>query len=212
MSKFVPTNVPENIRNYIEIFSKKNPILGKLQREHCERKDVIPNIGPEAASLIAWIIKLTKAKSVLEFGTCIGYSAIALGEAVKSNDGKLITIERAKCHYDEAVKNIKKAKLENTIEIINDDAETAIERLDGPFDIILQDAAKNLYTKMLDKCITKIRRGGILIADDTLFKPMGIQEKFSKHMDKYNELVFSHSELESVILPIGDGLTLSYKK
>jgi predicted O-methyltransferase YrrM len=65
---------------------------------------------------------------------------------------------------------------------------------------------------MLNSCIEKLKPGGIIAADDTLFKPMGIKEKFSKFMHEYNELVFSDPRISSTILPIGDGLTISYKK
>jgi len=200
------------ICNYINEFNRSSAILDRLHKESSVRKNVAPHIGPHTGALLAWLIKLIDAKSVLEFGSCIGYSTITLGQAAKHNNGKLISIELSKEHYEETLKNIKEAGLEDTITLINGDVEKVVEELSGPFDFILQDAAKLLYPKILERCVKILRKGGILAADDTLFKPMGFKENVSCHIHKYNELVFSHPNLDSVLLPIGDGITLSTKK
>lgn len=64
---------------------------------------------------------------------------------------------------------------------------------------------------MLDKCINLIRKNGLIIADDVLFKPMGISEKFSEPVDRYVKNVFNDKRLYSTIIPIGDGIAISTK-
>ena len=77
------------------------------------------------------------------------------------------------------------------LEVIQGDAEQIIQSLEGPFDLILQDSDKALYTKLLETCIGLVRLHGVLVADDALFKPRGIAEKFSDPIHQHNQMVFS---------------------
>lgn len=201
-------NIPSYINSFIKL---TNPELEHLEKEHNVRSDIIPCIGKETGYFISWLIHITKATNILEFGTCIGFSAIFLAEAVKKNKGHVTSIELSKKHYEEAKINLEKAKLSKFITLINGDASEIIEQLEGPFDLILQDSQKALYPKMLEQCINKVKQNGIIIADDTLFKPMGKRGKISDPIHEYNILAFNDPRLFSIILPIGDGLTLSIK-
>ena len=204
---------PDTIKSYLKKFNSPfNPVLVRLTKEHAERTDVIPCIGEAVAGFIYWLLRLTNAKKVVEFGSCIGYSTIVIGEAVKANGGHLTSIEVAKNHYGEAVKNVKEARLTDYVSIVNGDAETEFEKMSRPFDFIMQDSLKSLYPVMLEGCIKKLRKGGVMVADDTLFLPTGKPEKLAVPTDNYNKLVFADSRLISYIVPIGDGLTISFKK
>ena len=202
-----------DISKYIENFIKiDNPVLERLTKEYEQRVDISPCIGLQTGRFVSWLIKLTNAKKVLELGTCIGYSTVTLAEAVKNNKGKLTAIEISPNHCNETTKNLQEAGLIQYVNLIHGDGSKELEKLEGEFDLILQDSLKVLYPSMLEECIKKTKTGGIIIADDTLFHPLGKKEKFSKPMDEYNKLVFADSRLESTILPIGDGLTISIKK
>jgi predicted O-methyltransferase YrrM len=148
----------------------------------------------------------------LEFGTALGYSTICLGQALRETGGKLTAVECEKRLFQETSENVARAGLSDVVELICGDASRVIDDLKGPFDLILQDAAKSLYPIMLEKCIQKARPGGIIAADDALFRPMGAGEELSEFMDEYNQKVFADSRLVSTILPIGDGLTISMKR
>jgi len=199
--------------DYIRSFcTPANQTLSRLLKEHSERGDVVPCIGEAVASFVSWLIKFTNARNVIEFGTCIGYSTIVLAEAVKLNGGKLTAIESAKNHYNETLKNLQEAGLSEYVTMINGDALTEFKKLDGEFDFILQDSLKAIYPAMLEDCINKLNAGGIIVADDTLFLPLGIGHKHAPFMDEYNKKVFADKRLESFILPVGDGLTVSFKK
>lgn len=201
------------IECYLKQFNlPSNPVLARLIKEHAERTDVIPCIGEEAANFIYWLVRLINAKEAVEFGSCIGYSTIAIGEAVKANGGHLTSIEIAKNHYLEAVENVKKAGLSDYVSIINGDAKIEFEKMSGPVDFIMQDSLKSLYPVMFEDCVKKLKVAGVMAADDTLFLPAGKPEKLAVPMDNYNKLVFKDSRLVSTIVPIGDGLTISFKK
>lgn len=204
------------IADYIRAFSHSatstNPTLSRILKEHSERGDVVPCIGEAVASFVSWLIKLTNARNVIEFGTCLGYSTIILAEAVKSNGGRLTAIELASNHHRETLRNLEEAGLSEYVKVINGDALTEFKKLDGEFDFILQDSRKAIYPVMLEDCIAKLKVGGIIVADDTLFLPMGIGHKHAPFMDEYNRKVFADKRLESFIMPLGDGLTVSFKK
>jgi len=203
----------DKLWEYIESFLKyPHPVLKELEKDHQGRDDVPPHIGIHVGTFLSWLIHVIQAQQVLEFGTAIGYSTIFLGQALRETGGRLTAIESAGERYREAHRNVERAGLSDIVELILGDASQVIDDLEGPFDLILQDSAKFLYPVMLEKCIQKIRRGGIIAADDALFRPMGAREELSRSMDEYNQKVFADSRLVSTILPIGDGLTISMRK
>lgn len=200
------------ILRYIERhLACENPVLEEIDRQHTDHEGTQPNIGIHVGTLLAWIVRAIRAERVLEFGTCIGYSTVFLATALRSTGGKLVAIESNRSHAAAAEANLKRAGVADVVELIQGDAAELITQLEGPFDLILQDAAKALYPKMLEPCIQKVRLHGVLAADDALFRPMGFREEISRPMDEYNRLVFSDPRLMSTILPIGDGLTLSIR-
>ena len=203
----------KQLLSYIEGFlSYPNSVLKELEKEYQTREDVAPHIGIHVGIFLNWLIQVMRAKRALEFGTCIGYSTIFLGQGLQKTGGHLMAIESREEFYQEAKRNVERAGLSDVVELIQGDASQFVHHLVGPFDLILQDATKSLYPVMLEKCIQLIRPGGVIAADDALFRPMGFREELSKHMDEYNEQVFADPRLVSTILPIGDGLIISMKR
>ena len=85
----------DKIYNYIDSFIQTdNTVLNRLTKEYNSRIDLSPNIGLQTGRFISWLIALTNAKRIIEFGTCIGYSTVLLAEAAKKNGGSLIAIEK----------------------------------------------------------------------------------------------------------------------
>jgi predicted O-methyltransferase YrrM len=177
-----------------------------------ERLDGIqPSVGEEAGRFLALLVRATQAKRALELGTSLGYSAVWLGRALRATGGTLTSVEHDEKLLLSAKENLARAGLSDVVELKHGDAADVIGKLSGFYDIVLQDCDKKLYPRLLAKCVELTRRGGIIVADDTLFKPRGIDPKFSDPVDKYNRLVFADERLYSTILPIGDGLTVSLK-
>jgi len=189
-----------------------DPELALIDRESEGYSDLEPSIGPVAGGLLALLVRLMNAKRVLEFGAALGYSTIWLASALKETGGTLVSVELRKDRCEATLRHVNNAGLGNRVQVICGDAEEVAQQLSGPFDLILQDSAKALYPKMLERCIQLARTGGLIVADDVLFKPMGMPEKYSTPIHEYNEAVFKDRRLRSVILPVGDGVLLSYKR
>lgn len=202
----------DKITQYIESFiTLDNGYLKSIEEEGEKRDDIQPFVGLEVGKLLGLLIRLTNARRVLEFGTCLGYSTVWIAQALKETGGKLISVEYNENLYEATRRNVELAGLSDTVELILGDAGEIIKKLEGPFDIILQDSNKSLYCSMLEECIKLTRKNGLIIADDALFMPMGIPEKFSKPVHEYVEKVFSDKRLYSTLLPIGDGVVISTK-
>ncbi|MBL4932132.1 O-methyltransferase [Clostridium paridis] len=202
------------ITKYIEKFlTYDNLQLKEIVKQDEKRNDIQPYVGPQVGKLLGLLIRAINAKKVLEFGTCLGYSTVWLAQALKETGGKLISIEYNTELYETTKKNIESAGLSDVVELQLGDANKIINNLeeDNVFDIILQDSDKVLYTTMLEKCIKLTRKNGLIIADDVLFKPMGIPEKFSMPVHEYVQKVFADDRLYTTILPIGDGVAISTK-
>ena len=202
----------DDTANYIAGFlALDNTQLEAVAREELQRDDIQPSIGLEVGKLLALLIRLMRARRVLEMGTCLGYSTIWLAQALQTTGGKLVSIERKDNLFEDTRKNIALAGLTDIVELIKGDARVIIEQVQGPFDMIVQDSDKNLYSPLLEPSIALTRQYGIIVADDALFKPRGIAAAFSEPMHDYNRRVFADPRLYSTILPIGDGVTISVK-
>ena len=202
----------DKITEYIDNFiTLDNNQLNEILKQDDARNDIQPCVGLEVGKLLGLLIRAINAKRVLEFGTCLGYSTIWMAQALRETGGKLISVEYRKDLYEAAKRNIELAGLSDIVDLILGDASKVINMVDGPFDIILQDSDKSLYSAMLDRCIDLTRKNGLIIADDVLFKPMGIAEKFSEPVHEYVKKVFEDNRLYSTILPIGDGIAISTK-
>ncbi|MFH1223348.1 MAG: O-methyltransferase [Pseudomonadota bacterium] len=202
-----------DIKGYIKSLTKyDNQLLPELEPQSTTRADTRSFIEPEAARLINSIILATKAKNVLELGTCVGYSGIWFAEALKITGGKLTTIDYDLDLLREAKVNFKRAGVTEHITIIEGELTEVIKKIsDNSFDIVIQDARKSLYTELLGDCVRIVKPGGVIIADDTLYSREGTVEKLNEHLKKYNHTVFNDKRLYSSIIPVGEGVTISVK-
>jgi len=203
-----------DIKNYIKSLTKyDNPLLPEMEPQSTTRADTRSFIEPEVARLINTFILAMNAKNVLELGTCVGYSGIWIAEALKTTGGRLTTIDYDLDLLREAKANFKKAGVSDYITIVEGELTEVIKKLpDKNFDIVIQDARKSLYPELIEDCVRLVRSGGLIIADDTLYSRQGTAEKISDHLKRYNELIFKDKRLYSVILPVGEGLTISFKR
>lgn len=206
------------INDYIRKTIKKNEgILAQL--EDFANKNHVPIVQPEVAALLKVITLILKPKKVLEIGTAIGYSSILIS-TVLPKDAKIDTIDRYELMIERAKTNIKKANLENTINIIYGDATEVLKMLDKKYDMIFLDAAKGQYPEFLPQCIRLLNDGGVLISDNILYKGMIANDELVVRRKKtivtrlrsYLDHICNSEQLETSIIPIGDGIALSYKK
>jgi len=206
------------INEYIrKTIKKSDGLLSEL--EDFAKENHVPIIQPEVAKLLLVVGRLVKPERILEVGTAIGYSAIILSSFLKPG-GKIDTIERYELMIERASANIKKANLENTINIINGDAVDVLKNLDKKYDMIFLDAAKGQYPEFFPECMRMLKSGGLLFSDNVLYKGMIANDELVvrrkktivKRMRDFLTEICSNEELDTSIIPIGDGVALSYKK
>lgn len=188
--------------------------------EDYAQKNSVPIVEPETARLLSVMTAIKKPESILEIGCAIGYSAVLMAESL-SEDGKIITIEYNGDMVNIARENIAKAGLSDKITVVEADAKDYLSYIEGEekFDIIFLDGPKAHYIYMLDDCVRLLRRGGILISDNVLYKGMiaddnhVIRRKITivKRLRKYIDALMAHPELKTMLLPLGDGVTVSVK-
>lgn len=192
---------------------RDSSLIKELESSNFGRNDIQPSVEPELGKFLGLVIRLTNAKKVLEIGSGVGYSTLWLGEAVKTTGGKVLTIDNHERTHKEVVNSISDANLDNWVEKKLGNAEDIIDTLSGNWDIVFQDSGKYLYPLLHDKIVNITREGGLIIADDTLFKVNpDVRKGLGDHMDKYNKMVFSDTRLYSTILSVGHGVTVSLKK
>jgi predicted O-methyltransferase YrrM len=206
------------INEYIRKTIKKNEgLLAELEAFAAENH--VPIIHPEVASLLKLTGLMAKPERILEIGTAIGYSAILLSSTLAPG-GKIDTIERYELMVERAKANIKKAGLDETITIIPGDALDILKCLNKQYDFIFLDAAKGQYPEFLPECLRMLKSGGILFSDNVLYKGMIASDKLVvrrkktivTRMRSFLDQICKNDKLETTIIPIGDGVAISYKK
>ncbi|WP_036939779.1 O-methyltransferase [Pseudobacteroides cellulosolvens] len=206
------------INDYIRNTIKENDIILK-ELEMFAKENHVPIIQPEVAKLLLVTGKLLKPKRILEVGTAIGYSAIILSK-VLDKGGKIDTVDRYELMIDRARVNIKRAGLEDTVNIIVGDAVDVLKCLDKKYDMIFLDAAKGQYPEFLPECMRMLNKGGLLFSDNVLYKGMVANDDLVvrrkktivKRLRDFLSTICESEELDTSILPVGDGVALSYKK
>ena len=212
--------VEERIVSYINSLEKENsPVLEEIEKE--ARKDGVPIIRKEMESFLRVMLSIKKPMRILELGTAVGYSAILMSEAIEK-DASIITIENYEKRIVQARDNFKKADKEEVITMLEGDAMEIMPGLEGDsFDFVFMDAAKAQYIHFLPEVMRLMKKGAVLITDNVLQEGDIIQSKYvvrrrdrtiHKRMREYLEVVKNHPELETTIVPIGDGITISVKK
>lgn len=182
-------------------------------------KHHIPIIEREVAQMLKVLLKIIRPKRILEVGTAIGYSALIMASST-DGDCNITTIERRKDMVVLAQENIDKTEYRDRINIIQGEAEEILPTLTGKFDFIFFDAAKGQYLEFFNLCIGLLAKRGIIMSDNVLFKGMVASDDLVirrkktivKRLRKYLKYINNLEGYESCIIPIGDGVALTYKK
>ncbi len=206
------------INDYIRNTIKKTEGLLK-ELEDFAAENHVPIVHPEVAKLLQVIGMTKKPVRILEIGTAIGYSSILLA-GILAPGGKIDTIERYELMVERAKGNIKKANLEDVINVICGDALEVLKYLNKQYDMVFLDAAKGQYPEFLPECLRLLSPGGLLFSDNILYKGMIANDELVirrkktivKRLRNYLNILCSSENLETSIIPIGDGVALSYKK
>ncbi len=209
---------PDGVNEYIRKTIKPGEGL-LLELEQYAAQNHVPIIRPETASLLIVLGRLVKPDRILEIGTAIGYSSILLS-GILADGGRIDTIERNDVMVIKAHENIKRAGLADTIAVIAGDAAEVLCCLDKKYDMIFMDAAKGQYPEFLPQCLRMLKNGGLLVSDNVLYKGMVASDELVvrrkktivNRMRAYLDSICSDPSLDTSILPVGDGVALSYKR
>lgn len=202
--------------DYIESFLYKsfpNPdrILEKIDK-FGQRND-IPIIGPLVGRFLHLLVRACKPRSILEIGTAIGYSTIWLASALPDSS-RLTTIEIDEKILRTAKENIEKAKLATKVRLLLGDAAKLVPLMNEGNDLIFLDTEKSLYPKLLPDLIRLLNVGGFLVADNTLWGgrvATNDRSKATLAVKDFDNKIINDRRLFTVIIPIRDGVSLSYK-
>ncbi|MGA8854602.1 MAG: O-methyltransferase [Christiangramia sp.] len=207
--------LPEEIDEYIVAHSQKEPeFLAKLNRE-TNQKVMQPRMlsGHYQGRVLSLLSKLKMPKTILEIGTYTGYSALCLAEGL-AKDGMLHTIDVNEELYDFQKKYFEASEYSNQIKQYLGDATKIIGEIDAKFDLVFIDADKPNYPEYFKLVIDKMNPGGIILSDNVLWSGK-VVEKVKKDDEatlsllEYNRIINEDPRVETVILPIRDGLTLT---
>ena len=207
----------EYIEKYIrELIPENKGLLKEIEKYAYENN--VPVVHPEVAQLLKVLIKIGKPNRILEVGTAIGYSALVMASC--KEDIEIITVERREDMIEIAQENIEKCGFHNKIKIVKGDAQDVLGDIEGKFDFIFLDAAKGHYKEFYLNLIKNLNKGGIIVSDNILFKGMVATDELVirrkktivKRMRDYLDYISNNESLETSIIPIGDGVAISYVK
>jgi predicted O-methyltransferase YrrM len=203
----------ENILSYLEDNYPDEPELLKELNRVTNLKVPYPNMltGHVQGRFLAFMSKLLRPQKILEIGTYTGYSAICFAEGLAPG-GEIHTIDKNPEVEDIAVEYFHRAGLENTITRHQGDALKILPELKGSFDIIFLDADKENYPNYLPLCKEKLSKKGLLMVDNTLWSGKVLEKVHTGDFETrgiatFNKMVKEDPELESLILPLRDGIT-----
>ncbi|MBE7042496.1 MAG: O-methyltransferase [Ruminococcaceae bacterium] len=191
----------------------KDALLREM-RTYAEANEV-PVSQRETSAFLQFLCAVKQPKRILEIGTAIGYSAIAMA---KNCQAEIVTLERDEAMITTAKDYICRAGLENRITIIEGDATKTLSRVSGEFDLVFIDAAKGQYETFLNQ-IT-VSHGGILVCDNVLYKGMTatdelvVRRKITivKRLREFLKELMNDENYVTSLLPLGDGVALACKK
>lgn len=207
--------LPEKIDNYVVHHSQREPkILQELTRETWQ-KVLNPRMlsGAFQGRVLSMISKLIQPKNILEIGTYTGYSALCLAEGL-SKEGQIFTIDKNEELAELQKKYFEKSDYRNQINSFLGNALEIIPTMNEKFDLVFIDADKVNYSNYFYLVIDKMNKGGIILSDNVLWSGKVVEkldpkDKDTKALLAYNLLLNSDKRVETVLLPIRDGLTIS---
>ena len=211
--------VEERLVTYLHSLETENsPILELIEREALA--DRVPIIRKEMQSFLKVMLQIKHPDRILEVGTAIGFSAILMGSCT-SDECRITTIENYDRRIPIARENLRSAGMEEKITLREGEALEVMKGLSGSFDFIFMDAAKGQYMAYLPEVLRLLPSGGILVSDNVLQNGDIIESRFAverrdrtihSRMREYLYTLKHHPELETSILPLGDGVALSYHR
>ena len=215
----MPTDITSfAIEDYLTaLMPPRSEVLAELEQR--ARARGLPLLGPVEGQFIYLLAKSTGVREALEIGTVTGYAAMWILRAVAPVGGRLTAIERQPERYKLAREYITRAGYGDCFTMYEGEWFSVLETLAGPYDLIFLDILRNLSDehdaiRALDLCVPRLRPGGILIGDNVLCSGLVVEEDAApivRGIQAFNRAIMTHPELESVIVPLRDGVAICRK-
>jgi predicted O-methyltransferase YrrM len=209
----------ERLNAFIDSLDTGNtPFLNEIEKEAKETN--VPIIRTQVQSLLKLLLAMRKPATILEVGCAIGFSALLMSE-YGPEDCHITTIEKYEKRIPVARENFRRAGKEERITLLEGDAVEILQKMTGAYDMIFMDAAKGQYIHFLPDVLRLLAPGGILLSDNVLQDGDILESRFAvtrrnrtihSRMRAYLYELKHHPQLETVILTVGDGVTLSVKR
>ena len=207
--------ISQELEDYIEQHSEKEPELLAALNKETYQKILLPRMlsGHFQGRVLSMLAKLIRPLNILEIGTYTGYSALCLCEGMQEN-GTLHTIDIKEELVDFQRKHFNKSPWGKQIFQHLGEAVSIIPTLERKFDLVFIDADKENYLNYFELILPKMNKGGIILSDNVLWsgkvlEPVHPNDLSTKIIMEYNDLLKNDPRVETVLLPIRDGLTVS---
>jgi caffeoyl-CoA O-methyltransferase len=206
--------IQDDVEDYLyDLLPERDAVVREMEAYAEENR--IPIIGPAVARMLVLLVQVSGAKRIFEMGSAIGYSTIWLARAAGTKakviytDGDPEKARRAKEYF-------RRAGVAKRIEMKVGDAMDLLKKTPGTFDLIFNDVDKQQYPAALRVALPKLRRGGLLVTDNTLWsgkaaRPAAPDDHDTLGVQEFNRLVYASKELYPVLIPLRDGVTICRK-
>ncbi len=211
----------ERIISYISSLEQDLPLyLWEIEQDALAT--YVPIIKKPTQSLLRFLMHYNKPKRILEVGTAVGFSSLLMREFL-GEDARITTIERNQGRIDRAKENFSRHDKDGRITLLEGDAADILKELVAKkqtYDFIFMDAAKGQYINFLDDIDVLLEKGGLLVSDNVLQDGDVVESRFGvtrrnrtihSRMREYLFTLTHHDTYDTIVLPIGDGVTLSTK-
>lgn len=202
----------EDVARYLEDLAPDRLDVLREQEEVARRRR-IPIVGPIVGRWLHQLARMIGARRIFEMGSAIGYSTIWLALAVPE-DGIVYYTDGDPTNAREALGYFQRAGVADRVRILVGDALKLLDQVDGEFDLIFNDVDKHQYPDVFRKAVPRLRRGGLLVADNVLWGgrvARGETDPDTSAIREFNRLIFSAPDLLTTIVPLRDGVSVSLK-
>lgn len=209
----LPTITGAEVERYLEqLLPPRDAVMTEMERQATARS--IPIVGPLVGRLLYQLATLHGARRIFELGSAIGYSTLWWARAV-GEEGEVFYTDMDEQRAAEARQNFRQAGMEDRIRMKIGDALASFDATPGSFDLIFIDLDKTSYPEAFHKALPRLRKGGLLVADNVLWKgKVAVPDETpeTRAILEFNRLIYSSPHLFPVILPMRDGVAVCRKK
>lgn len=206
------TFIADDVVNYLDaLLPPRDDVLTEMEQLARQRR--IPIVGPAVGRLLYQLTRLIHAERVFEMGSAIGYSTIWLARAIPAH-GVVYYTDDDPNNAREAEDYLRRAGVGDRVKILVGDALDLIDHVDGEFDLVFTDVDKHQYPTAFTRARSRIRRGGLLVADNVLWSgrvARGETDPATEGVREFNRLIYSAPDFFTTIIPLRDGVSVSLK-